>query len=900
MAEDQNPVEPPEPDVDESRSRFFSFVWLIPLVAVAVALVLLWRDFSARGPVIEISFATAAGLSEGQTALRYRSVDVGVVEDLRFSDDLARVIARVRLDPDIAPFVDDQAEFWVVRPEVSARGISGLDTVISGSYIEGYWDATPSGPERAFTALDEQPLTPGDTPGKRVKLVSADGGSLSVGAPVFFRRVEVGRVESKRLTPDGTAVEFDVFINAPNDIRVTEGARFWVVSGVDVSLGADGARFSIGSLTTLIQGGVAFQDFSLGAPKPAAAGHSYTLYPTQRDARVQTQEVDPGRLLQLDVFFGSSVRGLTVGAPVEYEGIRVGRVTEIAAETDIATGRFATRTTIGLSPALLGLADDDVAGALAFMERAVEGGLRAQLSSGSLLTGALIVRLVEAPDTAPERLETAAGADRPRMPSTPSDLDELTGSFQGVMRRVERLPIEAIFDNAAMLLENINILLGSEEVRAAPGRAVAALEAATGLLSSPGLVAAPEEISRLLTSLNEIVASEEFTGMRTDLAATLVNLRSLVASLDESGLSAEAAGAVAALRARLEDPALSGLVENLNQTSAAATAFLSDPQLLAAPGKAVAAIDALEAILTSPGLKNVPAEAESLLVSLRQLVDAPETLTARDDLAAMLASARAVAAKLEADDAAGEAASAIRALRAQLEDPALDRLVASASDAMGAASTLLADKGLAETPEALNAALASLNALLNDPATKAAPAELTASLGAARAMLEDLQRQGAAAELSATLQAARALLDDPALRELSSELAATSASLRAVLDAPGAQDLPASATAALASSAALLDRIREQDLAGTAAAALASVDRATAAVSQAAGGVPALVRQLSTLAARMDDLLVSIDVGSELNYEAVAAIREIRDAARAVSDLADLVERDPNVLILGK
>ncbi|MFV0474219.1 MAG: MlaD family protein [Pikeienuella sp.] len=889
----------PEPEMDERGSRFVSLVWLIPLIAVAVALVLLWRDYAGRGPVIEIAFSTAAGLDEGQTALRYRNVDVGLLEELRFSPDLSEVVARVRIDPEIAPYIDDAARFWVVRPEVSTRGVSGLETVISGAYIEGYWDASPGEPENEFTALEEPPLTPSDTPGKRVRIVSADGGSISVGAPVFFRRVEVGRVESKRLTADGDRVEFDVFVNAPNDARLTEGTRFWIVSGVDVSLGADGARFRIGSLTALLQGGVAFQDFSLGPSKPVADNHVYTLYDTPGDARAQIRDPDPGELLLLDVYFGRSVRGLSVGAPVEYEGIRVGQVTDIAAEIDPETSRFSTRTTIGLSPSLLGLRDSDVAAAQDFIERAVGLGLRAQLSQGSLLTGALIVRLVDAPEAAPDTLQIVAGS-RPRMPSIPSDLDEIAGSVQGALRRVEQLPIEAIFDNAVLLLENVNVLLGSAAVREAPGKAVAAMEAATALLASPGMVAAPEEISRLLASVNEMAASEDFAAMRGDLAATLANLRALTASLDETGLSAEAAGALAALRARLEDPALAGLVDNLNQTSAAATAFLTDPELLAAPGRAVAAIDALEAILASPGLKSMPEDAGALLASLRGLVDAPETLAARDDLAALLASARGVAAKLEAEDAAGELAAAIEALRARLADPALDRLVGSAADAMASASVLLSDQGLAETPEALNAALASLNALLDDPATRAAPAELTASLASARALLEELQRQGAAAELAASLKSARALLDDPALRALSAEVTETAAALRAVLEAPGAKDLPASATAALASSAALLDRIREEDLAGTAAAALASVDRATAAIAGAADGAPELVRRLNGLAARADDLLASIDVGSELNYEAVAAIREIRDAARAVSDLADLVERDPNVLILGK
>src|SRR5690606_7238761 len=141
--------------------------------------------------------------------------------------------------------------------------------------------------------------------------------------------------------------------------------------GVDISFGADGARFRVGSLSSLLQGGAAFRDFSDGAAKPVEAGHLYTLYGTPRAARNEALETDPGEQLLLDVYFGRSVRGLSVGAPVEHEGIRVGRVSEIAAEIDAEAGAFSTRTTISIAPSLLGLDEGDVAGARRFMERAV-------------------------------------------------------------------------------------------------------------------------------------------------------------------------------------------------------------------------------------------------------------------------------------------------------------------------------------------------------------------------------------------------------------------------------------------------------------------------------------------------------------------------------------------------
>ncbi|MEO1612620.1 MAG: MlaD family protein, partial [Pseudomonadota bacterium] len=303
-----------DPKVEGPGGRKFSFVWLAPLIAVAVALFLLWREYEAQGPLIEIAFPAAEGMREGETALRYRDVDVGRVETLRFSGDLSRVVAEVRLEPSIAPFIDNGAEFWLVRPEVSARGISGLETVLSGVYIEGSWDADAGAAQRRFDALDQPPLTPIGAPGKRVTLRASEGGSLSVGAPILFRGIEVGRVEARRLTDDGTAVEFDIFVNAPNDRRLTRDTRFWNASGVELSFGADGARLNIASLAALVQGGASFEDLSGGAAEPVAPGFVYNLYPSEDDARAQALDVEPGEQLLLDVYFNGSIRGLSVGA----------------------------------------------------------------------------------------------------------------------------------------------------------------------------------------------------------------------------------------------------------------------------------------------------------------------------------------------------------------------------------------------------------------------------------------------------------------------------------------------------------------------------------------------------------------------------------------------------------
>lgn len=1006
---------PQDPTIEPPRERrAISLVWLLPIIAVAVVAALVWREYNSRGPMIEIVFPTAEGLKEGATVVRFRNVEVGRVESLDFADDLGSVVASARMSPDVGQYLDADAEFWIVTPQVTARGVTGLDTVISGAYIEGSWDDQAGPSESRFTALDNPPLTPADTPGKRVRLLATDGGTLAVGAPIFFRRVEVGRVESKRLTDDGTGVVFEAFVNAPNDTRLTEETRFWNVSGVDFSFGAEGARLRIASLASLIQGGAAFDDLSGGDAPPVDENHLFTLYPTEREALSQSIEVDPGERLLLDVYFSGSVRSLSVGAAVEYQGVRVGRVSDVAAEVDPDAGSFATRTTIALAPTLLGLDEGDAAAALEFMEMAVAGGLRAQLTSGNLLTGALIVRLVSAPDAAPAEIEARKGRP-PRMPSTPSDLDEIAGSVQGVLKRVDALPIETLLAGAVTLLDNVNAVIGSEGVRAAPDQALEALTALTTLLSSDAVQNAPVEAEALIAALRETAESEDVASARRDLATLLASAASTASALEESDLAGETAAIAAALRARLEDPELAALVAELNRATSAATTLLSSPAVVAAPEELNAALAALRALLESPGVTAapgaltetlgaarrilteieesdvagelagavasaravleapalqglsgdaaatmaslrarvddpaigaliaelnrasaaaaalisdpttaaVPGEATATLAALRALLESPGVAAAPGELTETLAAARRILEDIEREEVAaelgevlastralmadpglaslpGEASAALTALRARIEDPAIGSLLVSLDEAVGAASVLLSDPALAETPGALNEALGAVSSALAAPGLAEAPAELTATLSSARALLEDLVREGAAAELSAAIGAARGLLDDPALRRFTSEAAETAAALRGLLGAPGIESVPAETARALASAADLLDQLRADDLSGEAAATLATARTAADALRRATADTPRLINQLSATAAQVEDILVSVDVGSELNYETVTAIREIRDAARAITDLANLVERQPNALILGK
>ncbi|WP_118134370.1 PqiB family protein [Oceanicella sp. SM1341] len=890
---DESP-EPESPTIQD-KTRLPSVVWLVPIGAIAVSLFLLWQNFADRGPLIEITFAKASGITPGQTRIKYRDVDVGHVETVGFSSDLERVLVTARMDKTVAPFLDDSARFWVVSPQITAQGITGLDTVISGSYIEGAWDNTPGEEQSRFKGLDETPLTPADTPGLRVVLRGTDGGSLAVGAPVMFRGVEVGKVESKRLTADGRAVEFDVFINAPNDERLSTSTRFWNVSGVRFTLGPQGAQLQVASLASLIQGGASFDEIGTGAAaEDVEEGHVYTLFNSETEARDLVIEGDLEDQLQLSVLFTGSVRGLQSGANVEYRGIKVGQVVDVFASVDPTDSSFRTRTTIALQPQRLGLERGDRQATLDFVRNAVQNGLRAKLAMGNLLTGSLYVNLVDAPEAAPASLDESE-RPYPLLPSVPSDLTEITGSVEGVLDRVNSLPIEALLNNAVTLLDNVNAIVASDGAREAPERIAGILTSVEALVSDPALQQSLADTQAALAAVRQFAESPELQASPATLSALLNTIEDMANRLQQNGTVENITAAVSALRGIAEDPDLAALPASVRGGVDALTALLDDPETRALPGRISASLESLRGLLDEPSTRQLPAEINASLASLRARLADPKLAEAVAAIPPTLDAARETLSQFSQ-----HADPLLASLRGILDDPGTRALPGEAAEALRAARELMDDAGLRDALGEAGSTLASLRAILDQDSTRQTPQQLSDTLEAAREMLTSLEREGAAQNLSAALASARNLLDDPALREVSTQLSQTLEALRAVLGAPGVEELPTATRDALRSATALLDDLQREKLGEAASAALRGVQETTVVARQSLSELPNLLRRLASLSQQADDVLASVSVGSELNYQAVSAIREIRDAARAVTDLADLIQQQPNAIIIGK
>lgn len=449
----------PEPVVQNPRLNV-SLIWLVPVLAALVGLSLVIHGWLQAGPHITITFQTAEGLEAGKTPVKYKNVVIGKVTRIELTRDRSKVRVKVALEKSAEGFATADTRYWVVRPRIGLGGISGVDTLLSGAFI-----GTDVGHSQAFqdefNGLESPPAVLHDASGRSFILHCDDLGSLDIGSPVYYRRIQVGRVASYRMDPDGKGVSVQIFIDGPNDRFVTRSTRFWNASGIDVSVGANGLKVNSQSLATVLAGGVAFQD-----PRgphdstPAPENASFTLFGDQATAMAPPD--GPPRYIRMR--FEQSLRGLAVDAPVEFLGINIGRVVSINLDYDAKQQRFPVNVGAVVYPQRLGRAYEKLAAEaqarggdadLPHMIGMLIGhGLRAQARTGNLLTGQLYIALDFLPKAARVAFDPAA---RPlEIPTAPGSFDKLQEQVAEIVDKVQKIPFDSIGRNLDQTLAGLN------------------------------------------------------------------------------------------------------------------------------------------------------------------------------------------------------------------------------------------------------------------------------------------------------------------------------------------------------------------------------------------------------------------------------------------------------------
>jgi paraquat-inducible protein B len=476
----------PTPAV-QNRRWIPRLVWVVPIVAAVVGISLLIRNWENQGPRITISFLSGEGVQVGKTLIKYRDVTVGHVSGVVLSADHQTVLVSADLSKDAASLLKADTQFWVVRPRIGVGSVSGLDTLLSGVYI-GMKTGAATLSERDFVGLENPPALSHGPRGRELQLHAAHAGSLAIGAPVYFRQFQVGRVIDENLLPDGST-RVTVFVEAPYDGFVKPVTRFWNASGIDIRLGADGLNVQTESLAAVLAGGIAFDDGPIEALFAAGGTPGeITLYKNEIEA-MAPPDGDP-RYVRMR--FAQALRGLEVGAPVEFVGVNIGSVVAVDLGYERQHKSFPVIVTAKVYPRRMGQAYEALAaqgktesdGTLAtFVGALVNRGLRAQPRSGSLLTGKLYIAL----DFLPASPRVAFNASiRPlELPTVNGSFQELEADVGRLVKKVNDLPLEQIAADLHTDLKELHETLSELHTRVLPN-AVDTLSALHSTLDSAG------------------------------------------------------------------------------------------------------------------------------------------------------------------------------------------------------------------------------------------------------------------------------------------------------------------------------------------------------------------------------------------------------------------------------
>ncbi|MBK8174207.1 MAG: MCE family protein [Rhodospirillales bacterium] len=506
--------------------RRFSLIWLIPIVAAVAGLWLVYTTFAERGPLITIIMQQAAGIEPGKTPIRYRDVQLGVVQSVTLSDDLQHVVVSARMEKSAENELRTGTEFWVENARITAGGVSGLSTLLSGAYI-GMRPGT--GEEaREFIALETAPVYEVDVPGKQFVLHAQQLGSVSPGSPIYFRGIEVGSVLGYQLDEDGSDVSIFAFVRSPYDAFVRQNSHFWNASGIDVSVSTSGVNVRTESLQSIIAGGVAFDTSrDASAASPAEPGSSFALY----EDFAAVEQAKYKLRVPLRLYFDASVSGLEPGAPVVAMGIRLGEVTDVRLQ--VSTKDFSVRIPVMIylepqrwmtlsseSPSI-----DDVRARLSAW---IDHGLRAQLDSGNLITGQKVISLVVAPNAAPAHLTEENGVLV--MPTIPSQIEVLSEKASAFFDKLEKAPVAELVADLRKTVQQADNLLSSPSVR----QGVEGLRDVGPLLNSLTQTSNAARLT-LDQTMNAVKSASETIGpdsaVRYDLARLLKELTSTARSL---------------------------------------------------------------------------------------------------------------------------------------------------------------------------------------------------------------------------------------------------------------------------------------------------------------------------------------------------------------------------------
>ncbi len=304
----------------KKKRRGISPIWILPIIALMIGGWLLYKSYRDAGIDITVNFANAEGITIGKTKVIYKGITVGIVRDIQINPEVNSVALHIEMDRVTEKALVKDLKFWVVKPEVSAGRVRGLDTLLSGSYI-GVQRGVSKIPCHKFTGLTKSPPAPSNAPGLHIKLTAKNLGSIQRDTQIYYKNITIGSVQKYILKKNGRGVVIDVHIEPQYQHLIKTRTRFWNSSGISFKGGLSGFKFRMESLAALVYGGISLYTPGYQSLSPVAEnGRIYPLYEDFEDA-----EFGLKMTLQLPTAQGIEVDS----TKVLHRGFQAGIVTDI-------------------------------------------------------------------------------------------------------------------------------------------------------------------------------------------------------------------------------------------------------------------------------------------------------------------------------------------------------------------------------------------------------------------------------------------------------------------------------------------------------------------------------------------------------------------------------------------
>jgi len=492
---------------ESSRFNFFTSIWIVPFVALLIALWLTFEYFTQLGPKIEIVFESNKGLKSGQSQIRYRDVVIGVVEKvaLRSSEEGVKVTAR--MDKEAAPYLNDETKFWIVKPEVGVSGVSGLDTIISGTYIN-MKSQKKSMSKKFFVGFEES--LKGSKDGIKLHLNASDSYNVRKGSPLLFKSMVAGSVEEVAISEDGKSVDIVLFVNKTFVPYVHEDSKFWVQSALNIAYQHGKLDFSVAPLSNLVRGGIEFSSSGEDMHNRPPKDFVFRLYKNSTIAgNKKIGKLGSKELREYLLLFDESIAKLNNDASVEYKGYNIGRVKDIKLSYSKKSHSVRSEVIISIDSAIFYDELDANSTGEENLKQAVIEGLRATLKEQDPITKLQYIELSFNEENQTREIIYQNGYAL--FPTFKEKGNDLMSGIGGIIEAIKKLPLEQLVESMDRAINSFTNVMESNK------------DTTKDILLT---------VDKTLKSVNSVISSKDFKEIPLQVNQTLLALQKSLQSLD--------------------------------------------------------------------------------------------------------------------------------------------------------------------------------------------------------------------------------------------------------------------------------------------------------------------------------------------------------------------------------